>query len=123
LVGPFRGAGIALALSLASVVNTVFLLIFLGRNPNITIGSALGSALLYVLKLSVLSGLAIIPIRFISPILLDFFAGRERIISYGLPLVINSAVYFFLGFLMLIIVRDQNLLAIIKILRKKRENA
>jgi len=39
LVKPFRGAGIALALSLASVVNTVVLLVFLRKNPNIAIGS------------------------------------------------------------------------------------
>ncbi|MDR0315288.1 MAG: murein biosynthesis integral membrane protein MurJ, partial [Treponema sp.] len=62
LVRPLRGAGIALALSIASAVNTVLLLAFLKKNPNIAVGRALGSALLYTLKLMILSGLAIIPL-------------------------------------------------------------
>ena len=118
LVGPYRGAGIALALSLASVVNTIFLLLFLRKNPNIIVGPALGAAVFYVFKLLILSGLAIIPIRFLSPLLLVFFAGNGRIISYGIPLVINMIVYLVLGFTMLVIARDKNILSIIKMLRK-----
>ena len=118
LVGPFRGAGIAFALSLASAVNTVFLLIFLRRNPNIVIRSAIGSALLYILKLLIFSGLAIIPIIYISPLLLDFFTGSQRIISYGIPLVINMIVYLLLGISMLILVKDKYILSIVNMLIK-----
>ena len=120
LVGPMRGAGIALALSLASAVNTILLLVFLRKNPNITLGSALGSSLLYILKLALISGLAVIPIRFLSPLLREFFAGRGRIISYGIPLTISTIIYILLGIAMLAIVRDQNLNAFIKIFQKKR---
>jgi len=119
LVGPMKGSGIALALSLASAANTVLLLVFLRKNPNIAIGPALGSSLLYVLKLSVISGLAVIPVFFLSPILLELFAGRGKIISYGVPLAINVVVFMLTGFVMLAVVRDRNLLALAKVIRRK----
>jgi putative peptidoglycan lipid II flippase len=119
LVRPFRGAGIALALSLASAVNTVILLVFLKKNPNITLGTELGSSLLYILKLVILSGLAVVPIYFLSPMLREFFAGRGRIISYGIPLMISTIAYILLGIALLAIVRDQNLLAFVKMVRKR----
>ncbi len=123
LVGPFQGAGIALALSLASAVNTILLLVFLKKNPNITLGTELSSALFYILKLSVLSALAVIPIRFLSPLLREFFAGKGRIISYGIPLTINTIVYILIGLAMLAIVRDQNLLAFVKMVRKRGKSS
>jgi putative peptidoglycan lipid II flippase len=120
LVGPFRGAGIALALSLASAINTIFLIIFLGKKPNIVLGPALGSSLIYVLKLSFLSGLAVVPIHFLSPLLLGIFAGKGRIIAYGIPLTISTLVYILLGLALLALVRDRYILAFIKIFRKKK---
>ncbi|MDR1838515.1 MAG: polysaccharide biosynthesis C-terminal domain-containing protein, partial [Treponema sp.] len=119
LVSPMRGAGIALALSLASAVNTIILLVFLRKNPNITIGSALGSSLLYILKLALLSGLAVVPVYFLSHLLQGLFVGRGRIISYGIPLTISTIAYILLGFALLAIVRDQNLLAFVKMVKKK----
>jgi putative peptidoglycan lipid II flippase len=47
LSGPFRGAGIAFALSFASAVNTVILIIFLRKNPSINVGSTLKTSALY----------------------------------------------------------------------------
>jgi putative peptidoglycan lipid II flippase len=119
LVGPIRGAGIALALSLASAVNTILLLVFLKKNPNITLGSALGSTLLYILKLSIISVLAVVPVYFLSPLLRSFFANRGRIVSYGTPLIINVIVYILFGLIMLALVRDKHLLALVKMFRKK----
>jgi putative peptidoglycan lipid II flippase len=120
LVGPFRGAGIALALSLASAINTIFLLIFLGKNPNIILGPTLGSALLYILKLSLISGLAVVPIHFLSSLLRGIFAGKGRIISNGIPLTISTIVYILLGIVLLALVRDRYFLAFIKIFRKNK---
>jgi len=120
LVGPLRGAGIALALSLASAINTIFLLIFLGKNPNIILGPALRSSIIYVFKLSFISGLAVIPIHFLSSISREVFAGKGRIISYGIPLTINTIVYILLGLALLVLFRDRYILAFINIFRKKR---
>ncbi|MDR0503173.1 MAG: polysaccharide biosynthesis C-terminal domain-containing protein, partial [Treponema sp.] len=120
LVGPFRGSGIAFALSFASAVNTVFLLVFIRRNPNIVLGSALRGSLVYILKLLIISALAIAPGYFLSPMLLEYFSGKGRIISYGIPLTINAIIFFSLGLIMLGVSRDQHLFALIKMFRKKK---
>jgi putative peptidoglycan lipid II flippase len=119
LVRPLRGAGIALALSLASAANTGLLLLFLKRNPNIAVGRALASALLYTLKLALLSALAVIPVLLFSPRLLAFFAGRGRLISYGAPLAVNALVFAVLGVLLLIITKDRQLRAVAAMFRKR----
>jgi len=63
--------------------------------------------------------LAVVPIYFLSPLLREFFAGRGRIISYGIPLTISTIAYILLGIALLAIVRDQNLLAFVKMVRKR----
>ena len=118
LVGPMRGSGIALALTLASALNTLFLIIFLVRNPNINLGSELRNSFLYVLKIIIISGLAIIPIYFLSPLILVLFEGYNRIISLGIPLVINSVIFALLGIGMLALVKDHNVLMIFLMLKK-----
>jgi putative peptidoglycan lipid II flippase len=118
LAGPFQGAGIALALSIASAVNTVLLLIFLKKNPHITIGRALGSALFYMVKLSLLSVIAVIPLRPFSPHLLELFAGRGRVIAYGAPLAINAVIFGLLGIGLLFVTRDRQLKSLIRLLRR-----
>ncbi|MDR1574897.1 MAG: murein biosynthesis integral membrane protein MurJ [Treponema sp.] len=114
LVRPLRGAGIALSLSLASVINTALLLAFLKKNPNIAVGRDLGSALVYTLKLSLLSGLAVIPVRVLSPRLLAIFAGRGRLISYGIPLAVNTLIFAALGIALLFATRDRNLRGLLR---------
>ena len=122
LVGPMKGAGIALALSFASAVNTILLLVFLGKNQNITLGSFIIPALTYILKMIILSALAVIPVYFLSPVLHAFFAGHGRIISYGIPLAVNAIVYLTIGLAMLAVIKDQNLMSFIKIVKRKKGN-
>jgi len=122
LVRPMRGAGIALALSLASAINTVLLLAFLKKNPNIALRPVLKSTLIYTLKMLILSGIAVIPVYYLSPLFKAFFADKGRIISYGVPLAINAIIYIIIGISMLALVRDKNLLALIKMFKRKRVN-
>jgi len=119
LVGPFKGAGIAFALSFASAVNTVFLLIFLGKNRNINLSSHIGNILLYILKMIVLSVLAVIPVLFISPLLNKIFADNGRLISNGVPLVINTCIFFIIGIALLAVFKDQNFIAILNMIKNK----
>jgi putative peptidoglycan lipid II flippase len=120
LVRPFRGAGIALALSIASAVNTILLLAFLRSNPHVTVGRALGSALIYTLKLSLLSAIAVIPLLLFSPRLLEIFADRGRIITYGIPLAINGIAFCLLGIVLLLVTRDRQLKKLIRLLRLRK---
>ncbi|MCL2763909.1 MAG: murein biosynthesis integral membrane protein MurJ [Treponema sp.] len=119
LVGQFRGAGIAFALTAASAVNTILLIVFLGRNPNIKLGSVAGPALLYILKILILSALAIIPVYFLSPVLRAIFAGHARIVSFGIPLALCAIVYIALGLVMLALVKDKYFTGIINMIRKR----
>ena len=120
LVKPFRGAGIALALSIASAVNTVLLLVFLRRNPNIAVSRALRSVLLYTAKMLVLSAVAVIPLVLLSPLLLEIFAGYGRLIAYGVPLAINCLIFILLGLLLLALTRDRQLMALVGVIRRRR---
>ena len=119
LVFPFKGSGIAGALSLASAVNTVLLLVFLKKNPAISLEETLKSTLSYVLKLVLFSALALIPIVFLSPRLSALFAGRGRIISQGAPLFINALVYAASGVLLLAVTRDKQFLGIVRMFRRR----
>ena len=117
LVGPFRGAGIAFALTVASAVNTVLLIAFLGKNPDVTVGRALGSALRYTVKLALLSVIAVVPLRLLSPYLLDLCAGRGRIIAYGVPLAINGVIFAALGVTLLFVTKDRQLRNLMRMVR------
>jgi len=119
LVGKFKGAGIAFALTIASAINTIILIIMLGKNPNINLKAVIGPSLLYILKMLILSALALVPIYFITPVLCEYFAGHSRIITYGAPFAICACFYFVLGLGLLALVKDQNFVGIINMIRKK----
>jgi len=122
LVRNFQGAGIALALSIASAVNTILLLAFLGKNPQIAVGRALASALLYTLKLSLLSAIAVIPVLLLSPLLLEAFAGRGRIFSFGVPLTVNAIVFAMLGIGLLVVTKDRQFKGLVNAVRRRRNS-
>jgi putative peptidoglycan lipid II flippase len=119
LAGPMQGAGIALALSLASAVNTALLLFFLRKNPHIAVGKALKAAVLYALKLAVFSSLALLPVLWLSPSLTALCAGSNRFILHGVPLILTALVYAALGLVLLIISRDRQVWALLRMLKKK----
>jgi putative peptidoglycan lipid II flippase len=119
LTGLMRGAGIALALSAASAANTALLLLFLRRNPHIAVGQALLSALGYTAKLAFFSVAAVLPLLYLNPRLAAAFAGRGRLISYGLPLLISLAVFCSIGIALLLISRDKQVRAVLGILRHR----
>jgi len=117
--GPYRGAGIAFALTFASVINTVILIFMLGKNPNINLKLIIGPSLFYITKMLILSAAAIIPIYFLSPVLCDIFSKRTHIIAYGAPLAVNALIYILIGTALLAAVRDQNLKGLINIIKRK----
>jgi putative peptidoglycan lipid II flippase len=119
LVAPLKGGGIALALTAASGINTAALLFFLKKNPEITVKQVLRSALGYSCKMALFSFIAIIPVYFLSPIVKAVFAEKGRLISYGAPLCILAVLFFGLGFLMLILVKDRQTRALVGMFRKK----
>jgi putative peptidoglycan lipid II flippase len=122
LVRHYKGAGIALALSIAAVANTVLLVFFLKKNPNITLGRALRSSIFYLMKIIFFSAIAVIPPVFLSPRLLLFFAGHGRIIAYGMPLFVNAVIFFALGIMLLFITKDKLLHGLVRMIFKTQKS-
>ncbi len=121
LVGPLKGGGVALALSLASVLNTVFLLAFLSRNPQVAVGRALRSASIYAAKLTGFSLLAAVPLVFLGDRLFSPFAGfRNRLLSIGLPLTLSTLLFGLIGIGLLGLTKDKQAKAIFKAFSRKR---
>ena len=133
----YKGAGIAFALTAASAVNTAALLYFLRKNPAITLGRTLKSAFGYALKLIIFSAIAVIPVLLLSsrlceplteplcePLagpLAEFFAGKNRIISQGAPLLINGIIFAVTGVILLAATRDKQFVGIVKLLRRQKQ--
>ena len=104
---PMGGNGIALALSLASLLNTVFLFIFMKKMEAIEVGRIARGTLLYAFKMSVLSVVASVPTYFAHKALVDVFEGHGNLIAYGAPVVISALLFAVIGVLELIITRDE----------------
>jgi putative peptidoglycan lipid II flippase len=120
LVGPLRGAGIALSLSLAGAVNTVLLLVFLRRNPRIRLDKALRNILLYAAKLVLFSCVAAAPVAMLSPWLLPRLAPYHRV-GYGLLLGINALMFAAVGIGLLGISRDKQFRGMVNMLTRKKK--
>jgi putative peptidoglycan lipid II flippase len=104
-----RGLGIALALSVASAVNTALLVVFYLRKENVD-RAAFARSGLYALRLVAFSVVAGAAVWFLSPWAhAQFSQARNGIIRYGAPLVILTAVYGAIGVFLLVVSRDPNL--------------
>ncbi|MBQ5491875.1 MAG: murein biosynthesis integral membrane protein MurJ [Treponema sp.] len=106
LVKPLKGAGIALALSIASIVNMIVLFIFLHKTPTIDVKSVVLKSLLYALKMVVLSVIACIPVVLLKDRLQKLFSGHGRLIANGLPVLITVLIFAAVGVALLFITKD-----------------
>ena len=115
---PMKGNGIALALSVASLFNTVFLFIFMKKMESIEVGKLARGTILYALKMCVFSVIAAVPTYFVHKLTVDYFAGYSKIICYGAPIVISGIVFAVIGVLELVITRDEIVRVILKKVKK-----
>lgn len=118
LVNPMRGGGIALALSLASLANSVLLFVFLKKNKNLDVKSVTKGTIFYSLKLVVLSIIASVPTFFVRKILVEHFSSSGRILGYGIPVFGSLFVFGISGILLLILTKDEILKVLIKKIRR-----
>lgn len=106
LVTPMSGPGIALALSVASAVNTVVLFLFLLRTPNVNVGTVVKSTLLYTLRMCLFSIIASVPVYLLKDTINTIFAGHNRLISQGMPILVTAILFAFVGIALLFITKD-----------------
>jgi len=105
---PLMGApGIALALSLASAVNTAILVAMLSRVGIEGLGKALASVALYVGRLLVYSAIATAPVLLLRGPLRNTFGGfHSGLVRYGVPFALSAIVFGALGAGLLAVTRD-----------------
>ena len=115
---PMKGNGIALALSVASLFNTVFLFIFMKKMESIEVGKLARGTILYALKMCIFSVIAAVPTYFIHKLTVEYFADYSKIICYGAPIVISGIVFALIGVLELVITRDEIVRVILKKVKK-----
>lgn len=109
-----RGNGIALALSVASLFNTIFLFVFMKRMEAIEVGKVLKGTVLYALKMCAFSAIAAVPTYFVHKLMTGFFEGHGRIVGFGAPVMISAIVFGIVGVLELVITRDEIISVILK---------
>lgn len=106
LIKPMSGGGIALALTLGSLANSVLLFVFLKKNKKIDVKAVVGGTILYSIKMAVLSVIAAIPAILVKNATSALFAGRGRLVEFGGTVVLTAIVFAFAGILLLLITKD-----------------
>lgn len=119
LVNPMGGNGIALALSLASAVNTIFLFIFMKKMHSFDIKQLIKSSILYIIKILIFSVIASVPTYFVRKLTLEAFANYGKIVSQGMPILISALVFAIIGIGELLITKDEIVMVIVRKFRRK----
>ncbi len=114
------GNGIALALSLASAVNTFFLFAFLKKTQMTDVKSVIKGTFLYALKMMIFSLLASVPAYFVHKWAVSFFSLEKwgRLFGYGLPLAFTGASFALTGLFLLAATKDEILRTILRKFKK-----
>jgi peptidoglycan biosynthesis protein MviN/MurJ (putative lipid II flippase) len=114
-----RGAGIALALSLAGLVNTVLLCVFLTKKSSVGIGAPfIRGAIAYILKITAFSALATLPVLALGPSIRRLFAGHSRLVTWGGPLLATGLLFAATGILLLTLSRDKYLRSLASLMHR-----
>lgn len=109
-----KGNGIALALSVASLFNTIFLFIFMKKMEAIEVVKLLKGTILYALKMCLFSVIAAVPTFFVHKAMTGIFEDYGRLVGFGAPVMISALVFGAIGVLELIVTRDEIISVILK---------
>lgn len=116
---PMKGDGIALALTLASLANTIFLFIFMTKMESFDVKKLLKELFVYMLKIILFSLIASVPVYFLRPVLLHTFEGHSRVISYGLPVAVTAVIFAVIGVGLLLVSGDKSTKALLRKFKRK----
>ncbi len=114
LVRPMGGKGIALALSLASLLNTLALFAFMKKMESIEVGKLARGTLLYAIKMCIFSVIAALPTYFTHKAITSALEGHGNLLAYGLPILISGLVFALVGVIELLITKDEIIGVILK---------
>jgi putative peptidoglycan lipid II flippase len=106
LVHSMSGGGIALALSIASFANTVFLFIVMPRLHSVNTKKIVVSFVVYALKITAFSVIASLPTYILRPYIIQLFSGHNRLISDGMPVMLTALIFAVTGTVLLVSTHD-----------------
>ncbi|OJF76733.1 MAG: murein biosynthesis integral membrane protein MurJ [Treponema sp. CETP13] len=119
LVIPMQGNGIAFALSIASFVNTIILIMMLGKTKTVDVSLIVGKTVKYSLKMLLFSIIAAAPTFLLHDKLFSLFSSGNIIFDQGIPLIISALIFASIGIVLLVITHDPMLKTTIKKIRKQ----
>jgi putative peptidoglycan lipid II flippase len=119
LVGPMKAPGIALALSVASAVNSAILIAAILRAGIPGVCKALVSSGGYALRMLVFSAMAVLPLFFLRPFLASRFGGMGYTLASGLSVLLSALAFAIVGVGLLAISRDEMSSTIISAFRRR----
>lgn len=116
----FLGGGIAIALSIASLINTVFLFFFLRKKNVLNIKFILKIISFFTLKITLFSSIAILPVYFFIKPFEHFLVSSfsvTTIFSFVIALLAMFTIFAFIGLFLLIITKDEITLLVLRKLK------
>ncbi|GHU39242.1 hypothetical protein FACS1894190_02990 [Spirochaetia bacterium] len=126
LSGPLKGAGIALALSIAGAANTLLLFFFFKRIAHINLKAMLINSLRYLIRMVIFSCIAAVPLMLLDKYINKIFTsisiahiGSSRLITVAAPLVVSLLIFSTIGIALLFITGDGNLKSVLSIFGRK----
>ncbi len=117
-IGP---SGIALAASISAVINTLMLFIFATQKKESSVKKeSIIKPFKYAVKLLFFSIIAIAPLFPVKKQLLELFSSNSRLISYGIPIIIETIVFGIIFVAILAVSKDDNFKNLLQILKRKK---
>lgn len=120
LAFPFKGNGIAFALSLASCVNTIFLFIFMNKMHGMQVATIVKKMIIFITRMILFSITAAFPTYFARPFLLNLFNGHNRLISYGIPVILTAMIFGLTGIILLFLFKDETAMILLRKFQNKK---
>lgn len=116
-------AGIALAASISAVINTIVLFIFATQRKESSVKKeSIIKPFKYAVKLLFFSTIAMAPLFMVKEHLMTMFNSSSRLISYGIPIVIETLAFGTIFIAILAVSKDENLKSLLSILKRKKES-
>lgn len=115
----WKGPGIAFALSLSSVINTILLFAFLRFLKNSNAAKIAKSSIFYCLKIILFSLIASLPIYFLNPLIVQKLSSLGNILGNGISLIVSVLIFGAIGIILLALTKDKIFVGIIEKFKKR----
>ena len=96
-------------------MNTVALILFLKKTKASDTAKIVKPVLLYSLKIMIFSAIAVLPVVLLKGKIVALFAGHNRFISQGGPVLVTAVIFAVIGVGLLVVTKD----SLIKMISKK----